>query len=215
MDSDANSKAGTTGTVNQKKSEIEVPNLTGRVHLLPCCIKYDGPSAVAHYFKAKPTGVEVEGMKVEEAYFRGRKLQGATVPIPNGYSGFVIGKKSLDKRKASDMSEQNSDGWKINAKFENVTYWNHDSLPSKDDAFVRSLHWFSVAEALHKPVTAEDLASASIALEKRYEGGPDCLVEWRIGGGDGDGECGGEEEEGEVEDGGKGGRNPHYESRRI
>jgi ribonuclease H2 subunit C len=32
-------------------------------------------------------GVEVEEMKVEEAHFRGRKLQGATLAIPNGYSG--------------------------------------------------------------------------------------------------------------------------------
>jgi len=51
MGLDGNSKAGITGTINQKKSETEVPNLTGKVHLLPCCIKYDGPSAVSHYFK--------------------------------------------------------------------------------------------------------------------------------------------------------------------
>jgi len=36
-------------------------------------------------------GEEMEGMKVEEAYFRGRNLQGARLPIPNGCSGnFVI-----------------------------------------------------------------------------------------------------------------------------
>lgn len=63
-------------------------------------------------------------------------------------AGFVIGKKSPGKRKASDMSEQNSNTWEITAKFENITYWNHDSLPSKVDAFVRSLHWLSVAEAV-------------------------------------------------------------------
>ncbi|KAJ6339380.1 hypothetical protein OIU77_007361 [Salix suchowensis] len=163
MGLDANSKAGTIGAINQKISET-VPNLTGKVHLLPCCIKYDGPSAVSHYFKPKPTGVEMEGMKVEEACFRGRKLQGARLPIPNGYSGFVIRKQSPGKRKASEMSEDNT--WEVAAKFENITYWNQDSLPSKDDAFVRSLHLLSVAEALHKPVTAEDLASASIDMEK-------------------------------------------------
>jgi ribonuclease H2 subunit C len=56
MGLDGNSKAGITGTINQKKSETEVPNLTGKVHLLPCCIKYDSPSVVSHYFKPKPTG---------------------------------------------------------------------------------------------------------------------------------------------------------------
>lgn len=31
--------------------------------------------------------VEVDGLSVNEAYFRGRKLQGTTVPLPQGYSG--------------------------------------------------------------------------------------------------------------------------------
>ncbi|KAI5563221.1 hypothetical protein POPTR_015G119201v4 [Populus trichocarpa] len=35
-------------------------------------------------------GVEMEGMKVEEAYFRGRNLQGARFPIPNGCSGNYV-----------------------------------------------------------------------------------------------------------------------------
>ena len=32
-------------------------------------------------------GVEVEGLRVEEAYFRGRKLQGTTISLPQGFSG--------------------------------------------------------------------------------------------------------------------------------
>jgi ribonuclease H2 subunit C len=31
--------------------------------------------------------VEVDGVRVEEAFFRGRKLQGATVALPDGYRG--------------------------------------------------------------------------------------------------------------------------------
>ncbi|KAG6691463.1 hypothetical protein I3842_10G064600 [Carya illinoinensis] len=112
------------------------------------------------------TGIEVEGLKVEEAYFRGRKLQGTTIPLSTGYCGFVLGKKNLAEKKASDMSDGNSNRWEVNAKFENVTYWNHDSLPSSNDALLRSLHWLTVAKALHKPVTDEDVVSASIALQK-------------------------------------------------
>ncbi|KAI4302879.1 hypothetical protein MLD38_038577 [Melastoma candidum] len=73
---------------------LSVEDVSGGVHLLPCTINYDGPSDVSHYFKPKPSGAEVEGLKVEEAYFRGRKLEGATVHLPSGYSGFVIAKKS-------------------------------------------------------------------------------------------------------------------------
>lgn len=35
--------------------------------------------------------MEVDGLSVEEAFFRGRKLLGATVPIPDGYRGEFSG----------------------------------------------------------------------------------------------------------------------------
>ena len=62
--------------------------------------------------------------------------------------GFVIGKmKSLGKRKVSDQLEENSN-WDMNAKFQSITYWNHDSLPSQDDAFLRSFHFLTIAKAV-------------------------------------------------------------------
>ncbi|KAE8734335.1 Phloem protein 2, putative isoform 1 [Hibiscus syriacus] len=54
----------------------------------------------------------------------------------------------------------------MKAKFDEFTYWNHDSIPSKDDPFLSSFHWFAVAEALHKPVKAEDMAAVDAALWK-------------------------------------------------
>ena len=33
-----------------------VVDLTGHIHQLPCCIKYNGPCSVSHYFKPKHTG---------------------------------------------------------------------------------------------------------------------------------------------------------------
>ncbi|XP_065852082.1 uncharacterized protein [Euphorbia lathyris] len=169
MEEEAGLESGTIGIINFRNQESEqLPILTDQLHRLPCCIKFDGPSAVSQYFKPKPTGMEARGLRVEESYFRGRKLLGATLPLPPGYSGFVLGKKNVQKRKATDLCEQNSSNrWEVNAKFENITYWNNESLPSQDDTFFRSFHWLSVAEALHKPVTAEDLASASINLEKK------------------------------------------------
>ncbi|GKF75243.1 ribonuclease H2 subunit C, partial [Tanacetum coccineum] len=63
-----------------------VDDVTDKIHQVPFVIKLDGPAPVSHYFKPKLTGVEVDGLNVKEAYFRGRKLQGATVSLPNGYS---------------------------------------------------------------------------------------------------------------------------------
>ncbi|XP_050105733.1 uncharacterized protein LOC126585371 isoform X1 [Malus sylvestris] len=138
------------GNGESQGEEERVVDLSGQVHLLPCSIKFNGPSSVSQYFKPKSTaeGIESEGLRTQEAYFRGRKLQGASIPIPDGYSGFVLGKKSLGKRKASDNSDGSSNCWEMNAKYKSITYWNHDSLPSQDDAFLRCFHWLSVAKSI-------------------------------------------------------------------
>ncbi|GER41002.1 ribonuclease H2 subunit C domain-containing protein [Striga asiatica] len=142
-------------TVDLSRDRAAVVDLTGKVHQLPCCIKHDGPTSVSHYFKPKHTGMEVDGLKVEEAHFRGRKLHGTTVALPEGYSGFILGKKCHGKETSTGGSEY----WETNATFQNITVWNHDAMPSKDDAFLRAFHWFSTANALHRTVTPEDLES--------------------------------------------------------
>lgn len=37
-------------------ADSELVDLSGKVHQLPCAIKYDGPCSVSHYFKPKSTG---------------------------------------------------------------------------------------------------------------------------------------------------------------
>ncbi|KAE9619343.1 hypothetical protein Lal_00046906 [Lupinus albus] len=134
-----------------------VENLSGRVHQLPCCVKYDGVAAVSQYFKPKLSGVhsEDEGLQLLKAHFRGRLLQGATLHLPHPYTGFV-----LEKNKIGD-EENSSTSWHTNATFHDVTYWNHDDLPCHNDHFFRAFHYLTIANALHKPVTPEDLASTS------------------------------------------------------
>lgn len=61
-------------------------------------------------------------------------------------SGFVLGKKMpQEKRK---RSVQDSSCWEMKAMFQNITSWNHDSLPSENDAFLRAFHLFSVTTAV-------------------------------------------------------------------
>lgn len=53
---------GSIGSINLIRSsegKDSVVNLSGQVHQLPCCIKYDGPCAVSDYFRPKPTGMHV------------------------------------------------------------------------------------------------------------------------------------------------------------
>ncbi|CAJ2641877.1 unnamed protein product [Trifolium pratense] len=121
---------GGEATIDLKRDGIE--DLSGRVHLLPCCIKHDGPTEVSHYFKPKPTGVVGEGYS-----------KVTTLPLPPNYSGFVLGKKNSSKK-----SGESSDSWETSATFNDITYWNHDYVPSQNDDFFRSFHWITVAKAV-------------------------------------------------------------------
>ncbi|KAI4977906.1 ribonuclease H2 subunit C [Hordeum vulgare subsp. vulgare] len=132
----------------------------GRVHLLPCGIRHNSAAAVSDYFKPRDTDVEVDGVKVEEAFFRGRNLQGATVALPDGYRGYVLEKKKNEEKDAQGMDEEASN-FVSRAEFQNITYWNHDTMPSAEDPLPRCFHWLAIANAMHKPVTAEDMANMS------------------------------------------------------
>ena len=61
--------------------------------------------------------------------------------------GQASNKNANGKRKACSDEEENP-CWEVKAKFDKMTYWNHDTLPSKDDTILRSFHWFSIAEAV-------------------------------------------------------------------
>ncbi|KAH7679144.1 Ribonuclease H2 subunit C protein [Dioscorea alata] len=165
-----NTRAGIAGTIDLRPGDAAtVVDLTGNVHLLPCSIKRDGPCPVSDYFKPKSSDLVVDGLNVEEAFFRGRKMQGATVELPEGFQGFVLGKKKVEGRKRSEAMGGDSSCWESRAEFGNFTYWNHDTVPSKEDPILRCFHWFSIANALHKPVTAEELATTSIIVDQKTE----------------------------------------------
>ncbi|GJN19087.1 hypothetical protein PR202_gb06325 [Eleusine coracana subsp. coracana] len=147
--------AGVTATVDLSPASTDL----GGVHLLPCGIRQNGAAPVSDYFKPRSTGVEVDGVKVEEAFFRGRKLQGATLSLPDGYRGYVLEKKSGGKDKQDSDAEVGD--FVSHAEFQNITYWNHDTTPSAEDPLPRCFHWLTVANAvsMHKPVSAEELAN--------------------------------------------------------
>lgn len=62
--------------------------------------------------------------------------------------GFVLGKKKVEGRKRSEAMRGDSSCWESRAEFGNFTYWNHDTVPSKEDPILRCFHWFSIANAV-------------------------------------------------------------------
>ncbi|XP_020705340.1 ribonuclease H2 subunit C [Dendrobium catenatum] len=171
MDGEGASSGGIDGMVKGKialgpREASASVDLTDRVHLLPCVIKHDGACPVSQYFKPRKSDMVADGLTVEEAFFRGRKLHGVTVPIPNGYRGYVLEKKKIKEGRCSEVAEGEANNWASRAEFQNITYWNHDILPSKHDPIVRSFHWFAVSDALNKPISEEELASVSTVPDR-------------------------------------------------
>ena len=67
-----------------------------------------------------------------DASFRGRPLNGAHLSIPSDYIGVL------------------SSSSKPVSSFDQITYFNLDCSPSKNDCIARSLQWLSLAKILHE-----------------------------------------------------------------
>lgn len=93
-----------------------------------------------------------------EAYFRGRKLRGKEVRLPEGYEGVVVEdagveQPSLDSdRMAEDPEEEEVEEIKFlkeTGKFDKVILWGHGGVVEDDDAFVKGLNeWVGFADAV-------------------------------------------------------------------
>ncbi|PKA62644.1 hypothetical protein AXF42_Ash012231 [Apostasia shenzhenica] len=136
-------------------------DLTGSVHLLPCVVRQNGACPISQYFKPRKSDLVIDGLVVKEAFFRGRRLQGFTVPIPEGYHGYVLEKKKIGGGQCVDAGIGEANRWVSRAEFQNITYWNAENLPSKQDPILRSFHWFAISDALNKNITKEEMASVS------------------------------------------------------
>ncbi|TLD24171.1 hypothetical protein PspLS_06772 [Pyricularia sp. CBS 133598] len=124
------------------------------VHLLPCTIHHDGPiDQVQSYWK--PTESE-DGKKT--AFFRGRKLHGKTVKVPEGYKGVVVEKgpedgpteTREDEPETIDVdAEEKAAITKLDSKaeFEEMVIWGHESTAdASSDPYVRGVEeWVALA----------------------------------------------------------------------
>ncbi|KAF2838780.1 ribonuclease H1 small subunit [Patellaria atrata CBS 101060] len=132
-------------------------------NVLPCRINHNGPvNASERYWKVE---TQQDGKQI--TYFRGRKLEGHTVRVPEGYQGAVIQPTnkiySDPSRNISalygDMEDgENDDILRIEVKvaeqvasFDEIMVWGHEAFPdTTEDAYVKGVdEWVSFASALH------------------------------------------------------------------
>lgn len=86
------------------------------------------------------------------AYFRGRKLNGKVVKLPEPYQGVLLEKRTLvadeDSKHAAEEDEAKAGGMHTLAKFDEVIIWGHEATAdASSDPYIRGLdEWISVAD---------------------------------------------------------------------
>lgn len=100
---------------------------------------------------------DIDGQKV--AYFRGRKLHGKAVRVPEGYRGLIVEKQEATKPQAPRNDEpevidvEAEDDvplgtLKTRAEFDEMLVWGHESIAeASSDPYVRGVdEWIKLAE---------------------------------------------------------------------
>ncbi|OAR01239.1 hypothetical protein LLEC1_07614 [Akanthomyces lecanii] len=141
-------------------------------NLLPCRVHHDGSiDPVGAYWM--PTDSTDDS---KEAYFRGRKLKGKTLPLPEGYRG-VVAERNADelKREAKlpeDDEEDNEEddvvametvgAMRITGEFDEMVIWSHEALATAAaDPYVRSVEEWLQSNFIH---ICEDVKLTSMQI---------------------------------------------------
>ncbi|KAI7224948.1 hypothetical protein KC330_g9218 [Hortaea werneckii] len=146
-------------------------------NILPCSIHHSGPIKVSKRYWSPKIATNTphdHGSKIQTAHFRGRKLQGRRIRLPEGYIGMILQKtdneeevkqQKGDEATAENAEEAGEDGnmlpsatpvrmLETKGTFDALTIWGHEHAPlgQEDDEFARGIgEWIGFAEAIHNP----------------------------------------------------------------
>ena len=160
-------------TKESKKSTRRVtPNI------LPCRINHSGPISITstHWNPTTTTSTSTTSTSTKQptptAYFRGRKLLGRRLRVPEHYTGYLLQKTdNLIPQKATskphgyiasdelngvdgmladdELGETKVKAMECVAGFDDVIVWGHDQVPGEDDEYGRGMEeWMAFAEAV-------------------------------------------------------------------
>ncbi|KAJ5160733.1 Ribonuclease H2 subunit C [Penicillium canariense] len=142
--------------ISQLESTESTPKFTPNI--LPCRIHHDGPIVSTERFWIPKTD---EKDNKQTAHFRGRRLRGQRVAIPEGYQGIVAtptdrvlpASQRPDNGTTEDGETESEDPVKVlevQGTFDDIMVWGHEILPAADDTFVKGVEeWVRFAETMH------------------------------------------------------------------
>ncbi|KAJ5415463.1 hypothetical protein N7465_004158 [Penicillium sp. CMV-2018d] len=145
---------------SQSEKNDSTPQCTPNI--IPCRIHHDGPiDSLDRYWKVKD-----EKDNTQTAHFRGRKLRGRRVALPDGYQGVVAtptdrvlpATQRAESDGAEDVEAEPEEPVKImemQSTFDEFVVWGHEALPAADDTFVKGVEeWLQFADAMHTAPTS-------------------------------------------------------------
>lgn len=96
-----------------------------------------------------------------EAYFRGRKLKGREVKIPEGYRGVVVKGETPSQQEAKQRGRTADVGGELGTfeqemklleevgEYDQLVVWGHETIAEDDDVFVKGVdEWTSFARSV-------------------------------------------------------------------
>ncbi|TIA24721.1 ribonuclease H1 small subunit [Aureobasidium pullulans] len=132
-------------------------------NVLPCRIQHNGPvnATTRHWTPERSSDGQTN-----TAYFRGRKLNGKTVNLPEGYRGAILKKTNTilpptitpststsleDEEDASSSSTPETKILQEVTTFDKIVVWGHEVQPDgQEDVYVRGVsEWIGLATAMN------------------------------------------------------------------
>lgn len=129
-------------------------------NVLPCTIKHNGPVSAAERYWNPST--QQDGTTT--AFFRGRKLRGKKIALPEGYEGAVlqktekkvIAKPILPTSGDEDGADSATAPKEVetlimdqHARFGEIMVWDHEAVPEDTDVYVKGIEeWIGFAEVV-------------------------------------------------------------------
>jgi hypothetical protein len=135
-------------------------SLAGLITLAPCMPQRDIGEQLQLKVVSAPNSrdwLTITGKK-RTSYFRGRKLHGKSIRIPDGYKGVVLStttaKNPIEPQVSHDSDNEENEPtlevgiMKERAEFEELVVWGHESLPDDSaDTYVRGMEeWIVFSE---------------------------------------------------------------------
>ncbi|RDW74682.1 ribonuclease H2 subunit C [Aspergillus mulundensis] len=125
-------------------------------NILPCRIHHDGAvESLNRYWTPK---ADPEDNNLQTAYFRGRKLRGRRVHLPEGYEGVVVTHTDREMPTTIGSETVSAEGERDEpikvlekqATFGDYMVWGHEMIPAADDSFVKGVEeWVKFAGVMH------------------------------------------------------------------